>query len=47
VQTLRWKLYETAGKIVFHVRSLCLKFRRQARGLFAAIRARSWEFANN
>jgi len=47
VQTLRWKLYETAGKIVFHGRSLWLKVRRQVRGLFAAIRARSWEFANS
>lgn len=46
VQTLRWKLYETAGKIVFHGRSLWLKVRRQVRGLFAEIRARSWEFAN-
>lgn len=47
VQTLRWKLYETAGKIVFHGRSVWLKVRRQVRGLFAAIRARSWEFANS
>jgi hypothetical protein len=46
VQTLRWKLYETAGKIVFHGRSIWLKVRRQVRGLFAEIRARSWEFAN-
>ena len=47
VQTLRWKLYETAGKIVFHGRSLWLKVRRQVRGLFAEIRARSWEFAHS
>jgi hypothetical protein len=47
VQTLRWKLYETAGKIVFHGRSLWLKVRRQVRGLFAEIRARSWQFANS
>lgn len=47
VQTLRWRLYETAGKIVFHGRSLWLKVRRQVRGLFAEIRARSWEFANS
>jgi len=47
VQTLRWKLYETAGKIVFHGRSVWLKVRRQVRGLFAEIRARSWEFANS
>jgi hypothetical protein len=47
VQTLRWKLYETAGKIVFHGRSLWLKVCRQVRGLFAEIRARSWQFANS
>lgn len=47
VQTLRWKLYETAGKIVFHGRSIWLKVRRQVRGLFAEIRARSWQFANS
>ena len=47
VQTLRWKLYETAGKIVFHGRSLWLKVRRQVRGLFAEVRARSWEFAHS
>ena len=46
VQTLRWKLYETAGKIVFRGRSIWLKVRRQVRGLFAEIRARSWQFAN-
>jgi hypothetical protein len=46
VQTLRWKLYETAGKIVFRGRSIGLKVRRQVRGLFAEIRARSWQFAN-
>mgnify|MGYP005833802673 FL=1 len=46
VQTLRWKLYETAGKIVFHGRSIYLKVRRHVRGLFAEIRARSWQFAN-
>ena len=47
VQTLRWKLYETAGKIVFHGRSIWLKVRRHVRGLFAEIRARSWQFANS
>jgi hypothetical protein len=47
VQTLRWKLFETAGKIVFHGRSLWLKVRRQAHALFAQIRARSWQFANS
>jgi hypothetical protein len=47
VQTLRWKLYETAGKTVFRGGSIRLKVRRQVRGLFAQIRARSWQFANS
>lgn len=47
VRTLRWKLYETAGKIVFHGRSIWLKVRRHARVLFAEVRARSWQFANS
>lgn len=46
VQTLRWKLFATAGKIVFRGRRVWLKVRRHLRGLFAEIRARSWEFAN-
>jgi len=45
VQTLRWKLYGTAGKIVFHGGALWLKVRRHMRELFAAIRLRSWSFA--
>lgn len=47
VQRLRWKLYETAGKIVFRGGSIWLKVRRHVRGLFAEIRARSWQFANS
>jgi len=46
VQTLRWKLFSTAGKIVFHGRNVWLKVRRHMRGLFAEVRARSWQFAN-
>lgn len=46
VQTLRWKLYATAGKIVFHGRYVWLKVRGHLRGLFAEIRAGSWQFAN-
>ncbi|RPI58853.1 MAG: IS1380 family transposase, partial [Planctomycetaceae bacterium] len=45
VQTLRWKLYATAGKIVFRGRSIFLKVRRHLRGLFEQIRARSFRFA--
>jgi hypothetical protein len=45
VQTLRWKLYGTAGKIVFHGREVWLKVRRRLRGLFSQIRLKSWQFA--
>lgn len=46
VQTLRWKLYATAGKIVFRGRSIFLKVRLHIRGLFNRIRAKSWQFAS-
>ena len=45
VQTLRWKLYETAGKIVFHGRHIYLKVSRRLQMLFAHVRLRSWGFA--
>jgi hypothetical protein len=45
VQTLRWKLYETAGKIVFHGRSIYLKIERRLRELFRRVRLKNWEFA--
>jgi hypothetical protein len=45
VQTLRWKLYGTAGKVVFHGGALWLKVRRHLRELFASIRVQSWRFA--
>jgi hypothetical protein len=45
VQTLRWKLYQSAGKIVFHGRSVYLKVRRHLQGLFSEIRLKSWEFS--
>jgi hypothetical protein len=46
VQTLRWKLYGTAGKIVFHGRSVYLKVSRSLQKLFAHMRLKSWEFAH-
>jgi hypothetical protein len=46
VQTLRWKLYQTAGKIVFHGRHVYLKVRRHLHGLLAEIRSKSWEFTS-
>lgn len=45
VQTLRWKLYGTAGKIIFHSRYVYLKVSRSLQKLFARVRLRSWEFA--
>jgi len=45
VQTLRWKLYGTAGKIVFHGRHVYLKVSRSLQSLFARVRLSSWEFA--
>ena len=47
VQTLRWKLYATAGKIVFHGGYVWLKVRRHLVGLFAEIRAGSFRFASS
>jgi hypothetical protein len=47
VQTLRWKLYETAGKIVFHGRRVWLKVSRHLYKLFSKTRLRSWEFASS
>jgi hypothetical protein len=47
VQTLRWKLYGTAGKIVFHGRYVYLKVSRRLQKLFAQVRLRSWEFARS
>jgi hypothetical protein len=47
VQTLRWKLYETAGKIVFHGRGVWLRVRHHLYKLFSKIRLKSWEFANS
>jgi hypothetical protein len=43
VQTLRWKLYETAGKIVFHGGVIWLKVRRHYQDLFSDIRLKSWQ----
>jgi hypothetical protein len=45
VQTLRWKFYETAGKVVYHGRYITLKIGRSLRDLFENVRLRSWDFA--
>ena len=46
VQTVRWRLYQVAGKIVDHSNRVFLKVRRIYYNLFAKIRLRIWEFAN-
>lgn len=46
VQTTRWRLYQIAGKIVDHSNRIFLKVRRSYYKLFAAIRLKTWEFAN-
>lgn len=45
VQTLRWRLYETAGKVVSHGGQIYLKVRDGMHELFRRVRLRSWEFA--
>ncbi len=43
VQTIRWRLYQTAGKIVRHAGALYLKVSRFVHDFFAQIRARNYE----
>ena len=45
VQTVRWRLYQIAGKIVFHGGQVFLKVRRALCQVFADIRLRIWECA--
>jgi len=44
VQTVRWRLYQIAGKVIFHGGEVFLKVRRSVVELFRAIRLRIWEF---
>ena len=44
VQSVRWKLYQTAGKVVFHAGRIYLEISDEAYELFARIRQKSWEF---
>jgi hypothetical protein len=46
VQTVRWRLYQIAGKIVFHSNQIFLKIRRGFCNLFKDIRLRIWEFVH-
>jgi hypothetical protein len=45
VQTLRWRLFQTAGKVVDHANRVYLKVNRRFHALFDEIRLRIWEFA--
>jgi hypothetical protein len=45
VQTLRWRLFQTAGKVVDHANRVYLKVSRGLNLLFSEIRLRIWEFA--
>lgn len=45
VQTLRWRLYQTAGKVVAHAGTVWLKVARRAFALFEEIRTRCRELA--
>jgi len=44
IQTLRWKLYHVAGKVVHHSNRISLKVRRYIYGLFKDIRLRVAEY---
>ena len=46
VQTVRWRLYQIAGKIVYHSGQIFLKVRSAFCQMFKDIRLRIWEFAN-
>ena len=44
VQTIRWRLYNKAGKVSDHARQIRLKINKHLYDLFNEIRYRSWEF---
>jgi hypothetical protein len=46
VQTLRWRLYQTAGKLVRHAGRMMLKVRGNVLELFEHIRTQCWLLAN-
>jgi hypothetical protein len=45
VQTLRWRLYQIAGKVVRHAGRVVLKVRENVLELFEHIRAQCWQLA--
>lgn len=44
ISTIRWKLYNVAGRIVYHANQLILKVKRFYRDTFAEIRIKIYEF---
>ena len=44
IQTIRWRLYQIAGKVVFHSNQIFLKVHRCFCNMFNEIRLRTWEF---
>jgi hypothetical protein len=44
VQTVRWRLYQKAGKVVSHAGQIALKVNKYQYELFERIRYRSWKF---
>ena len=47
IKTIRWKLYNIAGRIVYHSRKLFLKVRNYAYSIFKEIRRKTWIFCCN
>lgn len=45
VQTIRWKFYQTAGKLVTHAKQVWLKINRISFNIFEEVRSRIREFA--
>ncbi len=43
VQTMRWRIFNTAGKIVRHAGQVILKVAANLRAAFAELRQRCWE----
>ena len=46
VQTVRWRLYQKAGKVVAHAGQIFMKIQDYLYELFEKIRFRSWQYAN-
>lgn len=46
LQTVRWRMYQIAGKIVWYANQIFLKVHLRFCDLFNEIRLRIWEFVN-